>query len=182
MNPETVADLCGELTLLNFFPSEPTARRALFLMVGRMCANEDQVKWLVRRTIDLCNEWPGPLVLRQILCSKFKAADGIEVSCTDRFVDGVPSEKPEDPLAQLEQWKKEHPREIAAPEVSIEQEIKALARRPWPKVVPMHTNPNYKKITQADIDQALKEHREKKMQEAAKAAQSELLPPKPDVA
>jgi hypothetical protein len=93
MNPETIAELCGELTLLRFFPADQGARTALFLLVGRMCANEDQVRWLVQRTLSTCNEWPGPLVFRQILCSKFRPADGIEAGSTSAFPDGVPSEK-----------------------------------------------------------------------------------------
>ena len=93
MNPEVIAELCGELTLLRFFPSDQGARTALFLLIGRMCSNEDQVRWLVQRTLAICNEWPGPLAFRQILCSKFKPADGIEAGATSLFPEGVPSER-----------------------------------------------------------------------------------------
>ena len=93
MNPEVIAELCGELALLRFFPSDQGARTALFLLVGRMCANENQVRWLVRRTLALCNEWPGPLVFRQIMCSKFRPADGITAGSTSMFPEGVPSER-----------------------------------------------------------------------------------------
>ena len=99
MNPTVIAELCSELTLLRYFPGEQGARTALFLLIGRMCSNEDQVRWLVQRTLNTCNEWPGPLVLRQILCSKYRAADGIDVSCTSMFPDGIPSSKP------VEAWK-----------------------------------------------------------------------------
>ena len=93
MNPKVVAELCAELTLLRFFPSDENARAALVLLIGRMCSTEDQVRWLVQRTLAICNEWPGPLVLRQILCSKVKPADGIETGGTSAFPDGAPSEK-----------------------------------------------------------------------------------------
>src|ERR1700690_327808 len=94
MNPEVIAEICSELTLLRFFPGEQGARTALFLLIGRMCSNEDQVRYLVRRTLALCNEWPGPVVLRQILGSKYRPADGIEAGGTASFPDGGPSEKP----------------------------------------------------------------------------------------
>lgn len=93
MNPKVVAELCGELTLLRFFPSDENARAAIVLLVGRMCSNEDQVRWLVQRVLSLCNDWPGPLVLRQILCSKFKPADRIEAGATASFPEGPPSER-----------------------------------------------------------------------------------------
>jgi hypothetical protein len=172
MNPEVVAHFCGELTLLKFFPSDDGGRRALFLMVGRMCANEDQVRWLVRRTLELCNEWPGPKALRQILCSKFTPADGVEASFTDVFPEGVPSEQIQGTgaLAELEQWKREHPQEIAAPMTDIEEQITLTLRRPRPvpHVVPeTPINTNFQPITQADIDRAEREYRERKLQQAA---------------
>ena len=93
LNFETTLDKLGALTLLRYFPSDPGARLDLAKLVARMAATDEQVDWLVQRTLNTCNEWPGPLVLRQILCSKFKAADGIDVSCTSMFPDGVPSSK-----------------------------------------------------------------------------------------
>jgi hypothetical protein len=66
-----------------------------------MCSTEDQVRWLVKRTLAICNEWPGPLVLRQILCSRFKPADGIEAGGTASFPDGVPAERPIDGFAPV---------------------------------------------------------------------------------
>lgn len=94
MNPETVAKLCGELTLLKFFPADDGARRALFKMVGRMASNEDQVKWLVRRTLDLCDEWPGPKTFRAIFCKRYKPMDDIDLrtATSEKFPEGIPDE------------------------------------------------------------------------------------------
>ena len=58
-----------------------------------MAETEAQVEWLVNRILDLSNEWPGPLVLRQIFCSKFKPQDGIEAGSTALFPEGPPPEK-----------------------------------------------------------------------------------------
>lgn len=203
MDPEKVAELCGDLTLLKFFPADLSARTALLLLVGRMASNEDQVRWLVQETIDRCNEWPGPLVLRQIFCSRFKPADGKEAGSTKMFPDGVPSRKPQigfKPNVALPTVKTPAQIEAAAiplppgHKVSADPELEAMIadaiekmpkmpaarlltgrdaqfaklleeistapqERPLP---PAPTNPNYQPITQADIDKAVAELREKK--------------------
>jgi hypothetical protein len=165
MNPETIAEICGELTLLRFFPGEQGARTALFLLVGRMCSNEDQVRWLVRRTLALCNEWPGPLVFRQILASKFKPADGISPGCTSMFPDGVPSEKQIEapPLLALPAG------HVATVGPGYDRSIRLLAAAKdlnhIPRRVPIQevpTNPDFKPITQADIDCAVDELHERR--------------------
>jgi hypothetical protein len=97
---DTVNGLLSELTLLKFFPSETPARIALAKLVAGMASTHEQVEWLVTRTLSLCNEWPGPKVLRQIFCSKFKPADGISVGPTEMFPDGLPPERPIQPPAR----------------------------------------------------------------------------------
>lgn len=87
----TLEQLSG-LGLLRFFPADADTRLELAKLVARMASNEDQVDWLVQRVIALCNEWPGPRVLRQIFCAKFKPADGLEVGSTEMFPDGPPNE------------------------------------------------------------------------------------------
>jgi hypothetical protein len=89
MNFERVAELVAELTLLRFFPGDESARLAIVRMVGQMAENEDQVRWLVRRTLDLWNEWPGPLEFRAVFCSRFKPKDG-KNAYSERFTDGLP--------------------------------------------------------------------------------------------
>lgn len=166
MNPTVIAELCSELTLLRFFPGEQGARTALFLLIGRMCSNEDQVRWLVQRTLAICNEWPGPVVLRQVLCSKFKPADGISAGGTSMFPDGVPSEKRIEPPT----FPALPPGHMASVDRGLDNMVKLLAdvkdinrvvRRNVPvQEVPM--NPNFKAITQSDIDRAVSELREKR--------------------
>ena len=154
MNPVTVAHICAELTLLRYFPADENGRAALVALVGRMCSNEDQVRWLVQRTLALCNEWPGPLVFRQILCSRFKPADGFNAGSTDAFPDGVPSEKQIEAPALLAL----PPGHLATVDPGYDRSIRLLAaakdmnRRQAPVVQGPPTNPNFKPITQADID------------------------------
>jgi hypothetical protein len=153
------------LTLLKFFPSDPDARLELAKLVSRMASTEDQVEWLVARTVALCNEWPGPVGLRQILCSKFKPADGIEAGCTSMFPDGVPSEKQIEapPLLALPAG------HVATVDPGYDRSIRLLAAAKdlnhIPRRVPIQevpTNPDFKPITQADIDRAVDELHERR--------------------
>ena len=166
MNPRVVSELCAELTLLRFFPSDENARAALVLLIGRMCSNEEQVRWLVQRTMALCNEWPGPLALRQILCSKFKPADGIEAGGTSMFPDGPPSEK----RIEAPALPALPPGHVASVDRQLDNAVKMLAdvkdmnrvvRRNAPvQETPTHTD--FKPITQADVDRAVDELHEKR--------------------
>ena len=173
MNPVIVAELVAELTLLRFFPADEDGRAALVKLVGRMCSNEDQVCWLVERVLSKCNEWPGPLVLRQILCSRFKPADGIEAGGTAMFPDGIPSEKQIEAPALLAL----PPGHVATLDLQFENAVRLLAEakdlnrvRGPVKVQEVPTNPNYKPITQADIEKAVQENQDKR-------ARAELLGP-----
>jgi hypothetical protein len=164
MNPLVVAEICAELTLLRFFPADENGRAALVALVGRMCSTEDQVRWLVKRTLALCNEWPGPVGLRQVLCSRFKPADGINAGGTVAFPDGVPSEKQIEapPLLALP------PGHVATVDAGYDRAIRLLAavkdmnRRRSPVVQEPPTNPDFRPITQADIDTAVLENRDKR--------------------
>ena len=164
LNFEKTLDMLGGLTLMKFFPSDPGARLELAKLVARMVSTEDQVEWLVQRTLALCNEWPGPVGLRQILCSRFKPADGIGAGSTSMFPDGLPSEKQIEapPLLALP------PGHVATVDPGYDRSIRLLAAakdlnralRPAPAEVP--TNPDYKPITQADIDRAVLENRDQR--------------------
>jgi hypothetical protein len=90
-----------------------------------MCSNEDQVRWLVPRVLAICNEWPGPLVLRQIFCSRFKPADGISAGGTLAFPDGVPSE-----IQKIRGWKPEMlpPGRTVSADKELDDKVRELAR------------------------------------------------------
>lgn len=92
MNNLKVAEILEELTMLKFFPAGDYARMGILKLVCDMCETEDQVRWLVKRTIALHNEWPGPKELRAVFCSRHKPKDGIN-AYSEIFIDGVPPEK-----------------------------------------------------------------------------------------
>src|ERR1035437_9823961 len=129
-----------------------------------MASTEDQVEWLVARTVALCNEWPGPVGLRQVFCSKFKPADGIEAGGTSMFPEGPPSEKRIDPspLPALP------PGHVATVDPGYDRAIRLLAAAKSMdrvKRVPIQEPPtctDFKPITQADVDRAVDELHEKR--------------------
>src|SRR5215472_5537314 len=85
-----------KLAVLPFFPSEPSTRAVIVNELMEMCSTEDQVDWLVSRTIKLWSKWESVRELRAVLCAKFKPADGFEVGYSQVFADGiVPPESPE---------------------------------------------------------------------------------------
>jgi hypothetical protein len=99
------SELVGELSLMKFFPADENARVALVRIVCEMAENDDQVRWLVRRMLNLYNEWPGPRELRACFCSKFRPADGIH-QYSSVYLDGIPSERataPQLPAAPMRQ-------------------------------------------------------------------------------
>ena len=53
MNFEDIADIVGELTSLKFFPGDAAGRLAVMKLIAKMAANQDQVEWLVNRTLQL---------------------------------------------------------------------------------------------------------------------------------
>jgi hypothetical protein len=103
MNPERITILCAPLMLLKFFPTDAQARASVILLIAEMATNEDQVKWLVQRMLDLYDEWPGPRTLRAVFCHRYKPADGkdLRTAICPGYPEGLPSEKPEPPLLAL---------------------------------------------------------------------------------
>jgi hypothetical protein len=122
LNVNRITEILAELSLLKYFPSEPAARRAMVEMVCNMATHEDQVRWLVRRMMDVHNEWPGPVELRNLFCSRFPPADGID----PRFPDGLPK-----PLSAADRRKVLGANEQklitdgSAPDPTLEQDMRA---------------------------------------------------------
>jgi hypothetical protein len=162
MDVHNVADLTAELLVLRFFPSDDAARLGIVLLIGRMAHNEDQVRWLVRRTLDLYNEWPGPLVLRQIFCSRFPPEDGQDVFSTGAFPDGVPLEFPVEqpaplllPAGQVASVDPELERAVC--ELAVAKDLNG-PRNGHVHPVPVDTNAI--PITEQDIENAVEKNRQ----------------------
>jgi hypothetical protein len=163
LNFESTLDQLAGLTLLRYFPADAGARLELAKLVARMASNEQQVDWLVQRTLALCGEWPGPLGLRQIFCSKFKPADGIEAGGTTMFPDGPPSEKKIEasPLPALPPGSGSIDRQLDSA-VKLLARSKDLNRTMAPRVPKDPISPERRAEIQAQIDAAILERRDKR--------------------
>lgn len=92
VNVKTAAEsVARTIGMMKFFPADANTRLGIVRMICEMAADNEQVEWLGRRMIQLHNEWPGPIELRAVFCSKFKPRDGFE-TYSEIFVEGVPSE------------------------------------------------------------------------------------------
>jgi hypothetical protein len=101
IDAKVVEKAVDTLSMLKYFPANgtPVAR-----LIGDICSTNEQVLWLARRVTQLYNEWPGPVELRAVFCSRFRPRDGVEADSTDpRFIEeGIPSErKPDGELPAL---------------------------------------------------------------------------------
>lgn len=93
MNFERINQILSELSVLPFYPSDPSARLAIARMVGNMAHSEAQVRWLVTlMTSGAFSKWEGPSELRAVFCMKFKPKDGIETTSAV-FPDGLSREQ-----------------------------------------------------------------------------------------
>jgi hypothetical protein len=160
---ERVADLLAGFTMIRFFPADTGGRLELAKMVAAMATDETQVEWLVQRSISLYAEWPGAREIRACFCSKFRPADGLSVGSTV-YLDGIPSER----LIEAAPRLMLPPGHVATIDPAYDQSIRALAiskdlnRVPRPAPAEVPTNPDFKPITQADINKAVDELHEKR--------------------
>ena len=87
------AESCiDSLSLLRYFPAGDGARSQLIRLLMEMCQFREQAEWLANRVLQLYNEWPGPVELRGVFCSKFRPFDGVEICGTGAYPEGVPAE------------------------------------------------------------------------------------------
>ncbi len=161
VNVKKATDQIAKLALMKFFPADPAARLALVGMVCGMASTDEQIEWLVRRAIVVFNEWPGPMELRALFCSRWKPRDGHEAYSVLFPATEVSPGFPRDPTlpaaapALLTPGKTEATRLLDAARSYTPTEDLPAIRRPAPRprmTVEPVPNPNYKPITQADID------------------------------
>ena len=77
---------------LKYFPSDPAARLGIAEQLASMCADEDQIRWLVKTLPGLYNEWPGMREIRGLFCMKFRPLDGIEAD-SEVYPEGLTREQ-----------------------------------------------------------------------------------------
>jgi hypothetical protein len=113
--------------VLEFAPSTKLGRMLISNALIAMCPSEDSVWWLVVRACTLHTKWltcglPG---LRQILCSRHLPKDGLTISATEAYPEGVPSERP---LQQEPLFPALPPGSVGTADKEIDQAFQFLAR------------------------------------------------------
>ena len=158
-----------------------------------MCASEEQVRWLIdRMTSGIYAEWPGVHEMRACFCCRYKPKDGINAYSTI-YPDGLPIDPTAPPRPEIAapKLKALPPGHEATADPELEASIQRLAAKcampaaHWAvdqfahilreikepphlrePAEPTPTNPNYKPITQADVDRAVQELHAKRAREA----------------
>jgi hypothetical protein len=174
---ETAGSGVSILTALKYFPSEDGARIAIGNELRSMCNTGDEMLWLCARMVRLFTDWPGVPSLRAVFCAKFFPLDRETRGICPDYPDGIP--------AEIEQ--REPPRLLlpagyaVSVDPSLEHSVRLLAqhtdmnrhlaestapRRPAATVPDVPVNPNFKPITQADIEKALDELRDQRARKA----------------
>jgi hypothetical protein len=87
ITPEEISPLVLELSCLRFFPADVDAQTAIAKELVSMATNLDQVRWLIERMKREYTDWPGPRMLREVFCNRFKPADDYD-PCLPQREDG----------------------------------------------------------------------------------------------
>ena len=164
MNPKRIMELLGRLAMLKYFPANnDSVFEGLLVLVGEMCRTELEVEWLVKRmTSGIYAEWPGPQEMRACYCSKFCPKDGIN-AYSQVYPEGLPLSPEARKALEAPTWK-------ALPAGIVPNEpVQDPPSAPRKAVPPV--NPNFRPITQDDIDKAVEAVRKAK----AEATSPEVL-------
>jgi hypothetical protein len=176
--------LIARLSLLPFFPAQTEAKVEISEVVEEFAEADEQVDWLGRRMLALYKEWPGPRELRACFCSRYKPKDGFSI-CSAVYAKqgGIPSERPAEGLLLGPRLLPGQQRD----KVTTQDPVYALAIAKAAEVMTMPplsrrrqrfskelagflegatprpaSEPTPQLITQADIDRAVEELRERK--------------------
>jgi hypothetical protein len=143
--------------VLAFAPSTKLGRMLIANALIAMCPNEESVRWLVERACALHTKWgtcgiPG---LRQILCSRYLPKDGLTISATEAYPEGVP---PGRHLQQQPLFAVLPPGRVASADADMDQRVQSVAQSKKLQPVPKR---EFKPVTQADVGETKRKKGEK---------------------
>lgn len=131
--------VAGMCQILAFAPAE-VGQGIIVAALMEMCSTQAQATYVVNRACALHTKWEtcGIRGLRQILCAVYVPADGVMVSATEAYPDGIPSIRPPESV-----FPKLPPGRVASADVGCERAILALGeakaidgdrKRPVPQI------------------------------------------------
>jgi hypothetical protein len=78
---EQLAGAVSELGSIPFFPTDSGAQLAIMVQLELFVSSAHQLRWLITAAVAGMRKWEGVPELRGLYCTRFKPADGKEVSC-----------------------------------------------------------------------------------------------------
>lgn len=169
MNPKDILEILNELRVLPYFPNDEYVMASLLKLVGSMCENEDQVRWLVNRmTSGIYSQWPGPQEMRACFCCRYKPKDGIN-AYSSVYPDGLPVDPTAPPRPGIAgpDWKALPPGEPVSQDAEMDRKVALLAqaksidrKRPAPVHQPMSAERRAQ--LQREIDREVERQREQR--------------------
>jgi hypothetical protein len=134
--------LCDTLA---FSPTTELGRATIAKALMKTCHSQEEVLWVVERACDLHTRWttcgiPG---LRQILSSRCIPKDGVPLSSTQAYPDGIPSEHSQQELDRVSL----PPGQAISIDPNLERSVHELAeaksfpRATLPRVTRPHVRP-----------------------------------------
>lgn len=166
----SLAQATKALSAIGYFPREPMAQGVIGDALAAMCPNVEALRYVVRRACELYQNWErcGIQGLRQIVCFRYRPADGIEIYGTLAFPGGLP-EDPKAPKKLLDAppMKALPPGNVVTEDSRMDARVRLLAhakdmnvriKKRVPQSIP--TNPNYRPIGQREVDEAVRARRE----------------------
>lgn len=172
VSPEAATQCISMLTAIRYFPAEPGARLLVADEIRAMCNSDDEAFWLCKRLARLYSEWPGIPAMRAVFCSKYVPLDRFaSVGMIPGFPEGIPPELPQAGPTRLAL----PPGHVASVDEGLDRAVQMLAnikdlnrplRRQFAKEAREVPNPNFTPVTQADIERAVNELRDKRAREA----------------
>lgn len=159
-----IAQAVEALDALAFFPKGIASRTVIGDAIASMCKTVEQVRHMVRRAVALYATWDkcGVPGLRQIVCSAGIPADGVMLSISEAFPEGVPPERTERPATLALP---------PGPQSEVVQQITARMREialtrdiPMPEPdcnISLFARDRLAKLTKADEERALRHNIDK---------------------
>jgi len=173
IDERSLAQAVKALSVLAFFPVESAALAVIGEALSSMCPNVPSLRYVVSRACTLYRSWdkcgiPG---LRQIVCSRYRPADGIESGPTDAYPMGLPADPtlPHNALLSGSPLKRIGPDDELSGDLEFDRKLRLLAHTKDLNVRLRKKTPEppsgFKLITAADIERAVQENRDRKARE-----------------
>ena len=169
LTPDELTIIVDMMGSIPYFPADSSARSSIGSEMGAICRTLAEATWLAQRMVSLYRKWPGVPDMRMVYCAKYRPLDGIEPRIeSEVYPDGIPSEfpqaEPERPLLPARQ-SADFQLAAAIQDLAEAKRLPAPTEPfpavPTPKIATTPAQKHFKPVTKEDVENAVKEHRER---------------------